>query len=484
MLGDMKPFRLAGNIYYVGTYKESSHLIDTGDGLILIDVGNESNALVVNESIEALGFRVEDVKYILLSHGHYDHSWGTPLITDKCSAKVFLAKEDVRYLNGKFTPDEYYEDGGTIKLGNTEILTIATPGHTLGTYSFFFYTEVDGVKMRAGMFGGAGVKQMGKAYLDKQGGLYYHQRGDFFRSLKKLAKEKVDIFLGNHSWNNKTREKYEASLVSDVNPFINTNDEWQRFLKGTELQCLDMIKRESRELFVNYAHRGASEYAPENTALSFSHGIFLGANGIETDVQLTSDGVAVLFHDNDLERMTGEVGSVRDHTYEELSSFKVKKGELFDRIMKLEDFFYEFGWRDVTLAIELKADGTETVVADLIQRFDLEKKCVVTSFSIDRLSKIHAYQPNLKLGYLTARCDDELMSELIRTGIDEFCPNAASITPELVEKWHKEGFRVRAWGVANEELMRTVYDSGADGMTVNFPDKLKEYIEGTAPAGI
>ncbi len=476
MLSDMKPFRLAGSIYYVGTYKESSHLIDTGDGLFLIDVGGEENAPAVAESITSLGFDIKDIKYILLSHGHYDHSHGVPYFKERCSAKVLMSEADLRYLYGKFEPDGYLRDGGKIKLGNTEILTLATPGHTLGTFSFFFYTDVDGKRLRAGMFGGAGVGQMKKPFLDKHDGLYYHQRGDFLRSVERLKSERVDIFLGNHAWNNKTRDKYELSLTSKENPFINTNEEWQSFLASKEQECKKMINDETKELFVNYAHRGASEYAPENTALSFYHGIFLGANGIETDVQMTRDGVPVLFHDSTLERMTGEEGSIGDYTYEQLMKFKVKKGDIFDRIMKLEDFLYEFGWRELTFAIELKGEGVERAVADLIRRFGMEKKCIVTSFSRAFLANIHAYAPTLKLGFLTSKYSEELIAELKSEGIDEFCPNAASITPEMVRLWHENGFRVRAWGVANEELMREAYDAGVDGMTVNFPDKLKEYI--------
>ena len=59
---------------------------------------------------------------------------------------------------------------------------------------------------------------------------------------------------------------------------------------------------------------------------------------------------------------------------------------------------------------------------------------------------------------------------------DELCPIGTEVTAENVDKWHRLGFNVRAWGIKDEELMRAVCDAGADGMTVNFPDKLTEYI--------
>ncbi len=236
-------------------------------------------------------------------------------------------------------------------------------------------------------------------------------------------------------------------------------------------------KPEATRKFINYAHRGASAYAPENTALAFHYGIMQGANGIETDVQMTKDGIPVLFHDNTIERMTNEDGAIGDYTYKQLQSFKVTKYGMFDRIMKLEDFFYEFGWRDLTFAIELKGAGTEESVAKLIRKYKLESKCVITSFKREYLAKIHELAPELELGFLTSKCDDSLMEELRAEGIGEFCPHAASLTPEMVDNWHKNGFRVRAWGVGNSELMRNAVEAGADGMTVNFPDRLKAYLE-------
>ena len=143
MPSDILPFRMAGNLYFVGTRAQSSHLIDTGDGLILMDVGDEANADFVLESIATLGFDVKNVKHILLTHGHYDHSHGTMKIKEKCGAPVYLFEPDVKYLNG-FLPDVYLKDGDVIRQGNTEILCLFTPGHTEGTASYFFDLTEDG----------------------------------------------------------------------------------------------------------------------------------------------------------------------------------------------------------------------------------------------------------------------------------------------------------------------------------------------------
>ena len=473
MLSDMMPFRLAGNIYYIGCYAESSHLIDTGDGLILIDTGSENKVEALLESIRILGFHPEDIKLILHSHGHYDHSGASGKLAELTGAKTYVHEKDIRYLGGKFHPDFGYRDGDVIQLGNTEILCLETPGHTEGTVSFFFWTEENGKRYRAGMFGGAGVKQVKIDFL-KKGGLSYFQRAKYLESTERLKEERVDIFLGNHSWNNNTRGKYEESLVSEGNPFIDSTA-WVSFLNRCQQQLRDMMEEESRAGFINFAHRGASEYAPENTMMAFSLGMYMGANGIETDVQMTKDGVPVLFHDDSLERVTGQPGAICDYTYEQLRQFDVIKGGLSDKILKLEDFLIHFGFRDISFAIELKTPDAAEATAELIRKYDLRTKATVTSFCYDALLKIRSCAPELKTGLLTSVVTEDLLTRLREDGIDELCPRGILVTPENVIRWHEMGFHVRAWGIKDEAIMKQVYDAGVNGMTVNFPDKLEEY---------
>jgi len=472
MLGDMKPFKIAGNLYFVGTYKASSHLIDTGAGLILIDTGYEETADVIIESVNELGFDVRDIRYILCSHGHCDHTDGAPKLVAASGAETFLAKADERYLNG-WLPDHDIQDGDIIRLGNTEIRCMHTPGHTEGTVSFFWNLEEDGKVYRAGMFGGAGTNQLKKTFLN-QYGCSWLNRGLYFESIQRLKREHVDIFVGNHAWDNKTRENYELMQVSDRNPFID-DSQWLPYLEKRENDLKEVMLQDSRIHFINYAHRGASEYAPENTLLSFYIGMYMGANGIETDVQRTKDGVMVLFHDDTIVRLTGAEGGVPDYTLEELQAFTFEKNGLQDKIVVFEEFLKQFGWRDITFAIEIKQRGIETAVADMIRKYGVDKKCVVTSFKFDCIEKIKAYAPELKIGWLKKEFSEEEEASLKAIGAEEICPFAANVTPERVERWHRMGWNVRAWGVGNEELMRNVFDSMADGMTVNFPDKLTAY---------
>ncbi|MBQ9760188.1 MAG: endonuclease/exonuclease/phosphatase family protein [Clostridia bacterium] len=235
--------------------------------------------------------------------------------------------------------------------------------------------------------------------------------------------------------------------------------------------------KKERDLFVNFAHRGASEYMAENTLSSFYRGLRMGANGIETDVQITKDGVLVLFHDDTLARVTACEGEVKDYTYDELCRMRVrnaKTGEE-DIIVRFEDFLRYFGWRELTFAIEIKKSGYEKEVVDMLERFEMRDKTVITSFKFPCIEAVKAYRPDYKVGYLIKDLDDEKYENMKRIGCEQICPQAKCVTAEKVLAWRALGFSVRAWGVSNEEIMKATADAGVDGMTVNFPDLLTKY---------
>ena len=230
--------------------------------------------------------------------------------------------------------------------------------------------------------------------------------------------------------------------------------------------------------FINYAHRGASTYCPENTMLSFYTGVYMGANGIETDVQRTKDGVLVLFHDDLIKRVTGKEGKIADYTYEELRSFDVNTGALSDKIPTFEEFLRAFAHFDLTFAIELKVGGVEADTAALIHKYGLADRVIITSFEFDYIAKMKEIAPELRVGYLTSKTDKETVDKIISIGGYEICPKAETLTKSLVDEWHSLGLGVRAWGIYNTDLMKMAYDFGVDGMTVNFPDKLVELMKG------
>lgn len=230
---------------------------------------------------------------------------------------------------------------------------------------------------------------------------------------------------------------------------------------------------------INYAHRGASEYAPENTLSSFYLGLLQGANGIETDVQRTKDGVLVLFHDDTLDRVTDSTGRIQDYTLEELKKVKVFGNSprgFYDRIPTFMEFLQAFSEYDIQFAIELKSTGTEQDVVDMIYEFGIKERTTVTSFRFECIRKVKEIDPGMRVGYLVKGDGCAYIDELQSIGGEEMAPKAGDITEESIDVLRNAGLGVRAWGVANQDLMRKMCVLKVDGMTVNFPDRLYERV--------
>ena len=227
---------------------------------------------------------------------------------------------------------------------------------------------------------------------------------------------------------------------------------------------------------INYAHRGASEYAPENTMASFYLGLELGANGIETDVRETKDGVLVLFHDETTLRLTGEDIKVTDMTYDELyrkdlGSFKDNK-YANEKVVSFEDFLKYFSAKDIEFAIEIKAPNIEKKVVDMIYKYDCAEKVTITSYHFDFLVNIRLFNSEIRLGLLRKTHPEGILDELIQHGINQYCPKINFVTNDLVAKAHALGLTVRVFSIKTIEHMYKAIDLGVDGMTINFPDKL------------
>ncbi len=236
--GKMEPFRIIGNVYFVGTFQASCHLIDTGEGLILIDPGYSNTLYLVVRSIYELGFNPKDIMYIINTHWHGDHTEATAAMVDLSGAKTLIGRDDEEKVKRYFDPDILIGEGDTLSLGNTTVSFIETPGHTKGTISLFFNTEDDGKIYRVGMFGGAGANTMAQGHFDYDG-----CRKDYRNSLHRLKKEKVDVFIGNHVWNNDTAVKGELLLKTGENKFIDVNI-WHEFLTFCEKRLDDVILKD------------------------------------------------------------------------------------------------------------------------------------------------------------------------------------------------------------------------------------------------
>jgi metallo-beta-lactamase class B len=149
-----QPFRIAGNLYYVGTYDLASYLITTTKGNILINTGLAASATQIKSNIEALGFRFADTKILLTTQAHYDHVGAMATIKKKTGAQLMVDEKDAGVLmdggssdyalgghGSTFKPvqaDRLLHNGDTIQLGDMQMLMLHHPGHTKGSCSFLF----------------------------------------------------------------------------------------------------------------------------------------------------------------------------------------------------------------------------------------------------------------------------------------------------------------------------------------------------------
>lgn len=242
---DRDPFHIAGGLYYVGNLWCASHLIDTGEGLILLDVPCASGYPGLLYNIQKLGFNVDDIKYIVVSHAHTDHYGCVNALVYRTHAKTFLGAVDAWDMlnhpartkqldaglgayNEPFVPDVMLEDGDVIQLGNTTMRCILTPGHTVGVMSHFWDMEVDGKTVHVGIYGGAGYGSLSAEGL-KRFGQPLSMQETFLLSIEKVWDEPVDLMLGNHPFHSDEYQKHFQSLREARNPFIDPT-EWHRFL--------------------------------------------------------------------------------------------------------------------------------------------------------------------------------------------------------------------------------------------------------------
>ena len=233
------------------------------------------------------------------------------------------------------------------------------------------------------------------------------------------------------------------------------------------------------------AHRGASSYAPENTLAAFDLALQMGVRHIELDVDFTSDGHIVVIHDDTVDRTTNGSGPVTGHMLATLRGFDA--GSSFDarfageRIPTFDEVLERYKGR-VHIHTEIKGRSPYLShrTADLIRRHGMEKQVTITSFQKTRLEEMRGYAPELPTGWLVREVSDATTAQARAIGVRQLCPRANTVTPELVHRLHAEGFVARAWGVSNEDLMQQVVQAGADGMTVNFPDKLIAYLKSHA----
>jgi glycerophosphoryl diester phosphodiesterase len=222
-------------------------------------------------------------------------------------------------------------------------------------------------------------------------------------------------------------------------------------------------------------HRGAAALAPENTWAGFDLALDLGVDAIETDVRATSDGVLVLLHDERLDRTTDGTGIVHGTPWDVVGALDAgawfRKEFTGARVPRLYETLARYGHR-TRLVLEIKQDGIEGRVLDMVLGLDLISSVTLTSFSFETACRCKLACAEATVGFLSPEVGPDVIGRVLDAGLDQFCPPAHALSREQVRTWKAQGLAVRAWGIRNVDLMAQAIEAGVDGMTVDFPHLL------------
>ncbi len=226
------------------------------------------------------------------------------------------------------------------------------------------------------------------------------------------------------------------------------------------------------------AHRGYSGVSPENTLSAFANAIDIGADMIELDVQLTSDGQVVVFHDNDLLRVTGCEGAIADYSLEELKWMDA--GIWFDpdfegeKIPTLAEVLELVRGSDLSIYLELKdigdVEGFEEAVLNVVRKYDMQDRCIMASFQYEYLRHFKELDESIQVLFNTSSESLTLTEEF---PADYYGLNAEMITADMVEAIHNTGRQAYAWTVNTPVQMLNVVAMGVDGVVTNYPGLAK-----------
>jgi metallo-beta-lactamase class B len=228
------PFRIAGNLYYIGSKGLASYLVTTPQGNILINSDLEANVPMIAASIEKLGFKFKDTKILLISHAHWDHDAGSAKIKEMTGARYMVMDADVpvvesggkidfQYGNNPgflYPPtkvDRVLHDGDEVRLGDAVLVAHLTPGHTKGCTTWTMKAK-EGDKTYNVVIVGSPNINPGYKFIHNLN--YPRIAEDYERMWEVLKALPCDIFLGAHGGYFGLEEKYPRIKDGGANPFI------------------------------------------------------------------------------------------------------------------------------------------------------------------------------------------------------------------------------------------------------------------------
>ncbi len=228
------------------------------------------------------------------------------------------------------------------------------------------------------------------------------------------------------------------------------------------------------------AHRGGSIEAPENTIESFEYSIELGSSYIETDVQLSSNGIPYIFHDDDLKRLFG-----KNIIFNSLHSDEIDELILFDKykIPTLESTLQKFP--DTLFQIDVKTDEVVLPTMEVIKKTNSTDKVCIASFSSKRLKQVHNLYPEICLSMGPFEVMKLLLASfgLYRKKVPGNCLQIPIyqygiklVTKRFINYIHSIGLKIHVWTINDEDTMQKLIDLGVDGIITDRPKTLKDLL--------
>ena len=227
-------FKIAGNLYYVGSKGLANYLITTPEGHILINSDMEANVPLIRASVESLGFKFTDIKILLISHAHWDHNAGSDTIKKLTGAMYMVMDQDVSVvesggktdfqyandLDSLYPPtkvDRVLRDGDEVKLGDALLTARLTPGHTKGCTTWTMQVKEGSKTRNVVIIGSPNVNPGYKLVGNPQ---YPDIAKDFERTFKVLKSLSCDYFLGAHGAYFDMESKYAQFKKGVATAFI------------------------------------------------------------------------------------------------------------------------------------------------------------------------------------------------------------------------------------------------------------------------
>ena len=246
----LEPFpahHVIGNIYFVGSKSLGVYLVATPQGHILINAGLEQSVPQIRASIESLGFRLGDIKILLISHAHFDHDAGASRIKELTGAKYMVMDADVPVVESGGRADFFYgrrpdllyppakvdrvlHDGDTVRLGDTVLTAHLTAGHTRGTTTWTMKARESQKSYNVVIVGSANLND---GYGLVNNAAYPAIARDYEKTFRVLKSLDCDVFLGAHGSYYDLEAKYARIKPGGGNPFVD-RDGYRNYVADRE----------------------------------------------------------------------------------------------------------------------------------------------------------------------------------------------------------------------------------------------------------